>query len=101
MIKTLKKLNAISNYWEIIKFIADKEFTAVTDIYIQLRLDQSKVSQILYKLRRYEIVSFYKNGKLRIYYIHEDFFTFVEKFNHAIHRIEFSRSDIRDNIEKS
>lgn len=52
---------------QILKYIDDKEVTAVTEIYVKLKIEQSVASQHLAILRRAGLVTTRRDGKF-IYY---------------------------------
>jgi DNA-binding transcriptional ArsR family regulator len=62
---------------QIIKMLDEKQRMTVTDIYIQLRLEQSVVSQHLAILRRAGVVQTERDGKYIYYLINYDRFAHI------------------------
>jgi ArsR family transcriptional regulator, virulence genes transcriptional regulator len=63
----------------IIKMLDEKQKMTVTDIYIQLRLEQSVVSQHLAILRRAGVVQTERDGKYIYYLINYDRIAHINK----------------------
>lgn len=64
---------------QIIKMLDEKQKMTVTDIYIQLRLEQSVVSQHLAILRRAGVVQTERDGKYIYYLINYDRFAHISE----------------------
>ena len=65
---------------QIIKIIANNEQTNVTDLYVQLRIEQSVASQHLAILRKVQILITERKGKMIFYKINHDRIVAIKKF---------------------
>jgi DNA-binding transcriptional ArsR family regulator len=69
---------------QMLKFLEEQEKMTVTDIYVQLRLEQSVASQHLAILRRAGIVKTERDGKYIYYRINEDRLSMI---NHMVEEL--------------
>jgi ArsR family transcriptional regulator, virulence genes transcriptional regulator len=69
---------------QMLKFLEEQEKMTVTDIYVQLRLEQSVASQHLAILRRAGIVKTERDGKYIYYCINEDRLAMI---NHMVEEL--------------
>jgi DNA-binding transcriptional ArsR family regulator len=69
---------------QMLKFLEEQEKMTVTDIYVQLRLEQSVASQHLAILRRAGIVKTERDGKYIYYRINEDRLAMI---NHMVEEL--------------
>jgi len=65
---------------QMIKIIANSEKTNVTDLYIQLRIEQSVASQHLAILRKVHILTTERKGKMIFYKINHDRVATIKQF---------------------
>lgn len=70
----------------IIRLLSENDFLTVTEIYVQLRVEQSVASQHLAILRKAEIVKTDRNGKFIHYSLNQDRLTEILEWIDALEK---------------
>jgi DNA-binding MarR family transcriptional regulator len=81
LVQAHQLLMCLENNWKIISMISENPGINVTKLFTTLKMEQSDVSKRLMDLKKHDLVSGERNGKIINYYITKTAIKVAEKIN--------------------